>query len=47
MAGAALVVDRETPCPGPLETAEEELPTQEVAPGNVTRNRGYGGIIRR
>ena len=32
MAGAALVVDRETPCPGPLETAEEEIPAQEVAP---------------
>ena len=32
MAGAALVVDREAPCSGPLEKAEEELPTQEVAP---------------
>ena len=26
------MVDRETPCPGPLETAEEEIPAQEVAP---------------
>ena len=32
MAGATLVVERETPCPAPLATVEEEITAQEVAP---------------